>query len=102
VALPRDTADLVKRMGKAAMDVLKSLARPQMTIGLAWSRTLDAAAQYFPSLAPCTVVQLVGALQLSGSTHLLQVLTSLDRTPGTRAWPLSTPLLVDEAATAAD
>lgn len=99
---PADPAQLIDRLGKAAMELLKSLAAPHMTIGLSWSRTLDAAARYLPSLAPCTVVQLVGALQLRGSQQLLQVLAKLDGAPGTRTWPLYTPLLVDAESTATD
>nr|WP_244953934.1 sugar-binding domain-containing protein [Spelaeicoccus albus] len=99
---PSDPAHLIDRLGQASMELLASLATPHMTIGLSWSRTLDAAARYLPSLAPCTVVQLVGALQLRGSQHLLQVLARLDGTPGTHTWPLYTPLVVDESSTAID
>lgn len=102
VAPPQDPSQLIDRLGQAAMELLGSLAAPHMTIGLSWSRTLDAAARYLPSLAPCTVVQLVGALQLRGSQHLLQVLARLDGAPGTHTWPLYTPLVVDESSTATD
>lgn len=102
VAPTTDPGQLMDSLGKAAMELLKSLAAPHMTIGLSWSRTLDAAARHLPSLAPCTVVQLVGALQLRGSQQLLQVLAKLDGAPGTHTWPLYTPLLVDAESTATD
>lgn len=93
-----------ERLGLAVMDVLRELVRPQMTIGISWSRTLDVAARYLPELPPCDLVQLAGALQLpgSGAGILPRMITQLGHNSAIRTWPIFAPLVVGEKATARD
>jgi DNA-binding transcriptional regulator LsrR (DeoR family) len=89
-------------LGRAGAELLGERARPDMVIGISWSRTLDAAADDLPILAPATIVQLVGALNSPHEARLLHALAALNLHPGISTWPLYTPLLVDNASTAED
>jgi len=89
-------------VGIAVMDQLKDLVRPQMTIGISWSRALDLAARYLPDLPPCDIVQLAGALQLVGTGSLSRVIAQLGESPGIQTFPVYAPLVVDEPSTARD
>lgn len=89
-------------LGIAAMETLKELVRPHMTIGISWSRTLDLAARFMPTLPPCDIVQLTGALQLPGSGTLPRIISQLGSSPGITTWPIYAPLVVDEVSTAND
>lgn len=90
------------RMGRAALSFVAGHARPGMRIGLAWSRTLDAAADFTPALPRCTLVQLAGALQLSPHRPTSGIFTRLGQDPAVNMIRLPAPLLVTEAETAAD
>lgn len=90
------------RVGTAVMQGLKETVREGDTVGISWSRTLDAAARALPELPPCVIVQLAGALQLPGAGTLPQVIQNLGSAPGITTLPIHAPLLVDRASTASD
>ncbi|SMY04674.1 MULTISPECIES: sugar-binding transcriptional regulator [unclassified Brevibacterium] len=94
--------DAAQRMGRAALSYVDRRARPGMRIGLAWSRTLDAAAQFAPALPRCTVVQLAGALQLGSQRPSSGIFARLGQDAAVTMVRLPAPLLVTEADTAAD
>lgn len=71
------------------------------TVGVSWSRTVEAAVRHIGRLPPCDVVQLVGALPVEGSGNSLALINTFDQMPGVRTWPVWSPLLVADAATAA-
>jgi DNA-binding transcriptional regulator LsrR (DeoR family) len=71
------------------------------TVGVSWSRTVEAAVRHIGQLPHCDVVQLVGALPVEGSGNSLALITAFAQMPGVRTWPVWSPLLVADAATAA-
>lgn len=91
-----------QRMGRAALSYVDRHARSGMRIGLAWSRTLDAAAEFAPALPRCTVVQLAGALQLGSHRPSSGIFARLGQDAAVTMVRLPAPLLVTEADTAAD
>lgn len=81
--------------------VLGERARAGTTIGISWSRTIEAAVHHLGTLPPCDVVQLVGALPVSGSGDSLSLIQTFRAMAGVRTWPVWSPLLVGDPATAA-
>ncbi|MFD2792795.1 sugar-binding transcriptional regulator [Promicromonospora vindobonensis] len=71
------------------------------TVGVSWSRTVEAAVRHIGQLPQCDVVQLVGALPVEGSGNSLALINTFEQMPGVRTWPVWSPLLVADAATAA-
>jgi DNA-binding transcriptional regulator LsrR (DeoR family) len=71
------------------------------TVGVSWSRTVEAAVRHIGRLPQCDVVQLVGALPVEGSGNSLALISTFAQMPGVRTWPVWSPLLVADAATAA-
>lgn len=71
------------------------------TVGISWSRTVEAAVRHIGKLPSCDVVQLVGALPVEGSGNSLGLINTFAQMPGVRTWPVWSPLLVADAATAA-
>ncbi len=71
------------------------------TVGVSWSRTVEAAVRHIGQLPHCDVVQLVGALPVEGSGNSLGLINTFAQMPGVRTWPVWSPLLVADAATAA-
>lgn len=97
----QDAASL-ERFGVGVLTEFVDRIRPGMTVGVAWSRTLDAAARTLPALPPCDLVQLTGAFEIPGSSTFMRMLLQLDRHGGVATHPLYAPLVVDEPATAED
>lgn len=97
-----EEGDHSMRMGRAALSFVDHHARPGMRIGLSWSRTLDAAAEFTPPLPRCTLVQLAGALQLTSQRQSTGIFARLGQDPAVTMIRLPAPLLVTEADTAAD
>ena len=97
-----EEVDGSQHMGRAALSYVDRRARPGMRIGLAWSRTLDAAAQFAPALPRCTIVQLAGALQLGSRRASAGIFARLGQDAAVTMVRLPAPLLVTEADTAAD
>lgn len=98
----RAEAGFLERFGVAVLTELVERIRPGMTVGIAWSRTLDAAARTLPAIPPCDLVQLTGAFEVPGSSTFMRMLLQLDRHGGVATYPLYAPLVVDEPATAED
>ncbi|MET3172853.1 UNVERIFIED_ORG: DNA-binding transcriptional regulator LsrR (DeoR family) [Arthrobacter sp. UYCu721] len=86
---------------QAAADVLSSIVREGATVGISWSRTLDAMATLVDRLPRCDIVQLAGALPVGGSGNSFELIHKLGRLSGGRNWPVWAPLVVEDAATAA-
>lgn len=103
VDVPTDDDDeKAERLGIAVMELLRTLVRPDMTIGISWSRALDRAARFLPDLPPCDLVQLAGALQGLGSGLLARMIAQVGQDPRVRTYPISAPLVVGAEATARD
>lgn len=96
-----DPARTLDALAKAAAGALMDQARTGSTIGISWSRTLDAAARHVHRLPKLEIVQLAGALPVAGSGNSLQLLQRLAQVSGSTIWPIWAPLVVDDAATAA-
>jgi DNA-binding transcriptional regulator LsrR (DeoR family) len=94
--------DHSERVGTAVMDLINGLVKPRMTVGIAWSRALDAAARFIPDLPACNIVQLAGALGGYGPGLIPRMMAHLGENPDIHAYPISAPLVVDEPATARD
>ncbi|MFC7405020.1 sugar-binding domain-containing protein [Georgenia alba] len=118
--LPR-ARRLAARLGAAAVVVAESADDPAVTrenvarelagvigsrvvrggcLGLAWSRTVEAAVGHLPALPSCDVVQLSGALPVAGGDHGYGIHYRFAAMPGVRTWPLLAPLVVGDATTA--
>ncbi|MFT4029575.1 MAG: sugar-binding domain-containing protein [Protaetiibacter sp.] len=89
-------------LGRTVMETIQDLIRPQMTVGISWSRTLDIAARFMKEPPACDIVQLAGALRLPGVGSLPQLISRLGTRPGINTWPIHAPLVVDEESTARD
>src|SRR5699024_11463981 len=63
-------------------DQIRSRVREGMTLGVSWSRTIEAAARHLDSLPPCEVVQLVGAQPVEGSGNSLELIQQFNGLPG--------------------
>ncbi|CAA9212374.1 MAG: hypothetical protein AVDCRST_MAG04-176, partial [uncultured Acetobacteraceae bacterium] len=60
---PEDDGSLLRtNVGRAAAGLLAEIVTPDDVLGLAWARSLMAMRTALQELAPCTVVQLTGAL----------------------------------------
>ncbi|MCA5894218.1 Cro/Cl family transcriptional regulator [Isoptericola sp. NEAU-Y5] len=81
--------------------VLAERAPAGTTIGISWSRTVEAAVHHLGTLPPCDVVQLVGALPVSGAGDSLGLTQTFRSMSGVRTWPVWSPLLVGDPSTAA-
>ncbi len=92
----------VEQFGATVLTVAVAAVRPYMTVGLAWSRTLDLAAPFMPALPPCELVQLTGAVETAGGSTFARILIQLDRRGSARTFPLYAPLVVDRRETAND
>jgi DNA-binding transcriptional regulator LsrR (DeoR family) len=91
-----------ERLGMAVMEEFRDLVRPNSTVGISWSRSLDVASRYLPDLPPCDILQLAGALEAHGTSLLPRVIAQQGERSGIRTFPIAAPLVVDEPATARD
>jgi len=101
VPAPRDD-DRRAVMGRAALSYVDRLARPGMRIGVSWSRTLDAAAEFVPALPRCTVIQLAGVLRIDETIRTSALFDRLGHNADVTLRPLYAPFLVTAADTASD
>jgi DNA-binding transcriptional regulator LsrR (DeoR family) len=81
--------------------IVAARVRAGTTVGVSWSRTIEAAVRTLGTLPPCDVVQLVGALPVHGSGNSLELIQRFTGMEGVRTWPVWSPLLVGDPATAA-
>ncbi|WP_166426655.1 sugar-binding transcriptional regulator [Labedella populi] len=87
-------------IGSALAGVLARTVREGDAVGFTWSRAIEAMVTHLTELAPCDVVQLAGAVTLTGdrlgSVEIIRQVARLSR--GT-AYPIYAPIVVDSAAT---
>ncbi|RUQ98229.1 sugar-binding transcriptional regulator [Labedella endophytica] len=87
-------------IGSALAQFLARTVREGDAIGLTWSRAIEAMVTHLAELEPCDVVQLAGAVTLTGdrlgSVEIIRQVARLSR--GT-AYPIYAPIVVDSAAT---
>ncbi|WGW12816.1 sugar-binding domain-containing protein [Saxibacter everestensis] len=88
-------------LAQAVAEELTARASAGATIGISWSRTMDAAAERVSRLPACDLVQLAGALPVPGSGNSVELVQQLGRITGGETWPIWAPLVVDDSATAA-
>jgi DNA-binding transcriptional regulator LsrR (DeoR family) len=96
-----DPLQLRTALGRVAAGLVSELVDRDDVLGLAWSRTLLAMGSSLTALAPCSVVQLTGALSLpdidEGSIELVR---EVARIAGGPAFCFYAPMIVPEAGTA--
>ncbi|CAM3615306.1 sugar-binding domain-containing protein [Isoptericola cucumis] len=85
----------------ALASILAARVHAGMTVGVSWSRTIETAVGLLGALPPCEVVQLVGALPVSGAGDSLGLIERFRGMEGVRTWPVWSPMLVGDPATAA-
>lgn len=94
----RDTTREV--LARELARVMAARVRAGTTVGISWSRTIEAAVRTLGTLPPCDVVQLVGALPVHGSGNSLELIQRFTTMEGVRTWPVWSPLLVGDPTTA--
>lgn len=102
IVVDETSRDVATTMGRAALRFVDAQAQPGQRIGISWSRTLDAAADFVPTLPRSTVVQLAGALQLGDEPPRQETFTRLGQDPAVHVTRLHAPLLVTASETADD
>ena len=99
---PEEDESLLRtNLGRVAAGLLAETVGPDDVLGLAWSRTLMAMRSSLTALAPCSVVQLSGALSRpdvdEGSIELVR---DVARIAGGPAFCFYAPMIVPEPETA--
>jgi DNA-binding transcriptional regulator LsrR (DeoR family) len=96
-----DEALLRTNLGRVAAGLLTEIVESDDVLGLAWSRTLMAMRSALTTLAPCSVVQLTGALARpdvdEGSIELVRDVARIANGP---AFCFYAPMILPEAGTA--
>ena len=96
-----DDALLRTNLGRAAAGLLSEIIDADDILGLAWARTLTAMRRSLTRLAPCTVVQLTGALSRPDvDESSIELVRDVARTAGGPAFYFYAPMIVPDAATA--
>ena len=91
-----------RRIGAVMASLLAELVEPQMTLGVACSRTIVQMAEQVESLAPCTVVQISGTMAgTDPDMGGVEIVSRLARVGLGQAYPVYAPLLVRDATVAA-
>jgi DNA-binding transcriptional regulator LsrR (DeoR family) len=89
-------------LGRVAADLLSEIVVDGDVLGVGWGRTINSVSAALAELAPCTVVQLSGALTGNtvdeGSVELVRRIGSV---AGGSVYPMYAPLIVPDPATAA-
>ena len=89
-------------VGRAAAELLTEIVTAEDVLGLGWARSLMAMSAALTSLAPCSVVQLTGALSRpdvdESSIELVRDVARVAKGP---AWYFYAPMIVPDATTAA-
>lgn len=92
---------LYRDLGSAAADLLAEITTADDVLGLAWARSVTPMASAMTSLAPCTVVQLTGALSRPDvSESSIELVRQVARIGGGPAFYFYAPLIVPDAVTA--
>ena len=97
-----DGAALRESLGRAAARLLSEIVEPEDVLGLAWARSLMAMRSSLIRLAPCSVVQLTGALSRpdvdESSIELVRDVARISNGP---AYYFYAPMILPDAATTA-
>ncbi|WP_380166569.1 sugar-binding transcriptional regulator [Jannaschia sp. R86511] len=96
-----DPASLRAQLGTAAAQLLTEIVTADDVLGLAWARSVSAMGSALTSLAPCSVVQLTGALS-GADVHesSIELVREVAKIAGGPASYFYAPLIVPDAATA--
>lgn len=97
----QDIASLRSELGAAAARLLTEIVTVDDVLGLAWARSVSAMGASLTHLAPCTVVQLTGALS-GADVHesSIELVREVARIAGGPSSYFYAPLIVPDAATA--
>lgn len=97
-----DAIALRRHVGTAAADLLTEIVTGDDVLGLGWARSLMAMRTALTRLAPCTVVQLTGALSRPDvDESSIELVRDVARLAGGPAYYFYAPMIVPEATTAA-
>ncbi len=96
-----DPASLRGQLGTAAAQLLTEIVTAEDVLGLAWARSVSAMGSALTSIAPCSVVQLTGALS-GADVHesSIELVREVAKIAGGPASYFYAPLIVPDAATA--
>jgi DNA-binding transcriptional regulator LsrR (DeoR family) len=88
-------------VGRAAAELLSEIVTPDDVLGLGWARSLLAMRAALTQLAPCSVVQLTGALNRSDvDDSSIELVRDVARIAGGPASYFYAPMIVPDATTA--
>lgn len=91
----------VEAVGARLAELLLELVQEGEILGLTWSRVIEVMARQLIRLPPCEVVQLAGAIHMTGDRlGSVEVIRTVAATAQGTAWPIYAPLLLDNADTA--
>jgi DNA-binding transcriptional regulator LsrR (DeoR family) len=94
-----DEALLRANLGRTAAELLSEVVTVDDVLGLAWSRTHLAMRSSLSSLAPCTLVQLTGALSRPDLDHSsIELVRDVARIAGGRAYWFYAPMIMSDGA----
>jgi DNA-binding transcriptional regulator LsrR (DeoR family) len=95
-------ASLRSQVGRAAAELLSEIVTADDVLGLGWARSLMAMRASLTSLAPCSVVQLTGALSRPDvDDSSIELVRDVARIAGGPASYFYAPMIVPDATTAA-
>ena len=99
---PEDDDDALRAgLGRAAAGLLTEIVGPGDVLGLAWARSVVAVRTALERLAPCTVVQLTGALSRPDvDESSVELVRDVARLSGGPAHCFYAPMVLPDAATA--
>jgi DNA-binding transcriptional regulator LsrR (DeoR family) len=87
-------------IGAALAAYLTDTVREGDSIGITWSRAIELMVSHLTELEPCNVVQLAGALTLTGDRMgSVEIIRHVARTARGTAYPIYAPIFVDSADT---
>ena len=93
--------DPMGQVGALAARYLAEVMQPEMTVGIAWSRSTQALVEHLEPAPPCTVVQLCGVIaQAEGEEQNVELVRRAAKSLGGRPMTFYAPLVVSEPAVA--
>lgn len=92
---------MMERVGRAAAELLEEIVTPEDVLGLGWARSLLAMNEALTQLAPCSVVQLTGALSREDvHDSSIDLVRDVARLGGGKAYYYHYPMILPDAQTA--
>lgn len=103
IEAPEDDARVLRQhLGEVAAGLLTDIVTPADVLGLAWARSLMAMRSSLTRLAPCTVVQLTGALSRPDvDESSIELVRDVARIAGGPAYFFYAPMILPDANIAA-